>query len=242
MNLDDVEDMNKIVYLIGTDATMAEINGSNIQKFQCRIIEWFLLNGRKFPWRDSRDPFGVLVAEIVLKLTGAWKARVAYDTIMQRYGTPALMANGDLKGLLEIFRPLGLHSRAESLIEIARQLNTEFGGVVPQEYSELTKIKGVGKYIANAILCLAYNKRVPLVDGSVYRVLNRCLGIHSTKEAYADENLWEKAEELLPGKNYREYNLGLIDIGAIICQYKKTLCDSCPVVKICLSHKGKVKM
>ena len=221
---------------------MIEINGSDIQRFQCRITEWFVLNGRQFPWRDSRDPFSILVAEVVLKLTGAWKARVAYDDIMKKYGTPSLMANADSKELLEIFRPLGLHSRAATLVEIAKQLNTEFGGIVPREYSELVKIKGVGRYIANAILCLAYNKRVPLVDGSVLRIFNRCLGIHSTKEAYADKELWTRAEELLPEKDCREYNLGLIDIGAIICQYKRALCDSCPVVQICLNQREKAKI
>ena len=228
--------------MVYNNIVMTEINGSDIQKFQCRITDWFVLNGRKFPWRDSRDPFSVLVAEIVLKLTGAWKARIAYDDIMKKYGTPGLMANADSKELIKIFRPLGLHSRAAVLVEIANQLNTEFAGIVPQEYSELVKIKGVGKYIANAILCLAYNKRVPLVDGSVHRVFDRCLGIHSTKEAYADEELWIKAEELLPEKDYREYNLGLIDIGAIICQYKRTLCDSCPVEQICFSQREKSKM
>ncbi len=209
--------------------------------FQSRITDWFVINGRKFPWRDSRDPFSVLVAEIVLKLTGAWKARSAYDDIMKKYGKPSLMAKADSKELVKIFQPLGLHGRAAVLIEIANQLNTEFEGMVPREYSELIKIKGVGRYIANAILCLAYNKRVPLVDGSVRRIFNRCLGIHSTKEAYADKELWIKAEKLLPKRNYREYNLGLIDIGAIICQYKKTLCDSCPIEQICLNPRESLK-
>lgn len=209
--------------------------------FQKSIISWYGSNGRTFPWRQTQDPFKVLIAEVILKLTGAWKAQQAYECLVAKYGTPERMANASLPELTEAFRPLGLHKRAKLLIDIANELNLRFRGSVPKSYDELVSVRGIGQYTANAILCLAYGEHVPLVDGSVSRVFRRCFGYPTNKEAYADKELWLLAFELLPNKGYREYNLGLLDIGALVCKHVKPRCSECPISAICIDWNSEAK-
>ena len=144
------------------------------ETFRDVVTRWSKKNLRRFPWRETRDPFRVLIAEVILKLTGAWKAEKGYNFLIGRFGTPSLMADADPDELANAFRPLGLHARASLIIEMARTLDERFGGEVPTTYDELISLKGVGQYTANAVLCLAYGQRVPMVDGSTSRVFRRC--------------------------------------------------------------------
>jgi len=204
--------------------------------FQSSVIRWYGQFGRAYPWRQTRDPFEILVAEFLLRLTGAWKAEKVYEYIMAKYPTPGQMAKADKRDLLEQLRPLGLWGRADTLVEIATTISEHLDGYVPRTHSELVAIKGIGQYTANAILCLAYDERVPLVDGSVSRVFRRCLNFSTGKPAYADRQLWIFAEMLLPKRQHREYNLGLLDIGALVCKHARQLCNECPLASICLRN------
>jgi len=206
-----------------------------IESFQQAAIRWFKEKGRVFPWRQTREPFKILVAEVLLKLTGAWKAESVYNRIVADYGVPERMAIANLEELRKAFEPLGLHGRASLLVEISKELQSHFNGEVPNTYLELVSLKGIGHYIANAILCLAYGERVPLVDGSVSRIFCRCLGFSTNKPAYADKELWDIAGRLLPESDFREYNLGLLDIGALLCKYRKPCCTECPLARLCVA-------
>lgn len=208
----------------------------DIPLFQSIVINWFLSNGRVYPWRQTTNPFHILIAEFILRLTGAWKAEKAYNTIISRYGHPNLMSNADLHNLYNIFKPLGLHSRASNLISISKDIENRFAGQVPSSYHSLISIKGIGQYTANAILCLSFNQKLPLVDGSVSRLFRRYLKLAFDKPAYSDKKLWDLATELLPNSNFRDYNLGLLDIGAIHCKYPKPICNSCPLTQSCLYY------
>jgi len=210
------------------------LEDNKIKMFQSMIIDWYLLSGRSFPWRETNDPFHVLIAEILLKLTGAWKVARVYPTLIRQFGTPQAMANADVQELKTLLRPLGLYERALLLKTISGVLIEQFDEVVPNTYEELSALKGIGIYTANAILCLAYNKRVPLVDGSISRIFTRCFKYNSDKPAYADRQLWELADRFLPNYNHREYNLGLLDLGALICKYKNPNCLLCPISSVCI--------
>lgn len=209
------------------------IDNERIKIFQSRIIDWYLHNGRSFLWRETDNPFHILIAEILLKLTGAWKVIQVYPTLIKQFGTPQAMANADVQELRALLQPLGLHERASLLKVISGALIERFNERVPSTYAELITLNGIGTYTANAILCLAYHKRAPLVDGSTSRIFSRCFQYISDKPAYADKQLWELANKFLPNHNYREYNLGLLDLGAIICKYPRPHCPECPLTDIC---------
>ena len=204
------------------------------RSFQDAILLWFSRHGRDYPWRQTRDPFKVLVAEVLLRLTGADRVAKAYTYLARDYGTPMRMAVADPEDISRVFRVLGLFSRASSLVEIARDVEHRFAGAVPGVYEELISIKGVGPYTANAVLCFAHNRRVPLVDGRISRVLSRHFGCYTDRSPDTDHELWGFAGSLLPPDAYREYNFALLDIGATLCKHTTPLCTGCPLCSTCM--------
>jgi len=144
-------------------------------KFQKSVIPWYEKYGRHgLSWRKTKDPYLILVAEILLRQTGAWKAEEVYKNITARFRTIRELSTGDVTELKKLITPLGLHNRAELLINISKEIMTRFDGKIPSNYNELVSINGIGQYIANSILCFGYNLRVPIVDESVKRVISRC--------------------------------------------------------------------
>jgi A/G-specific DNA glycosylase len=203
--------------------------------FQESVIRWHKKYGRhELSWRKTKDPYLVLVAEILLRRTGAWKAEAVYKKIVLKCSSIKSLSSADSRELKVLINPLGLHNRAELLIDISREVMSRFDGKIPSNYDDLVSIRGIGPYIANSILCFGYNRRVPIVDESVKRVLSRCTGYSSQKKAYADEELWRIISSYLPEKNYVEFNYGMLDIGAAICKPFKPFCDDCPLKKVCL--------
>lgn len=210
----------------------------NRLKFQESVIRWHKKYGRHgLSWRKTNNPFLILVAEILLRRTGAWKAEEVYKSITTRFKTLRELSAGDVTELKNLINPLGLHNRAKLLINISKEVVNRFDGKIPSNYNELVSIKGIGQYIANSILCFGYNLRVPIVDGSVKRVMSRCAGYKSKKKAYADTDLWLLMSSYLPTEKYVEFNYGLLDIGATFCKPTKPYCEDCPLKKLCLYHK-----
>ena len=201
--------------------------------FAPAILEWYEVNGRSFPWRSTCDPFKILIAEVVLKRTGAWKSLEAYDFLARQYGSPDLMANARPSEIAPVFDALGLPSRRHMLIAAARRIVEDNAGKVPNTFDELVLLPGVGRYTANAVLCFAFGRRVPLVDGSVSRVFSRCFDYRSSKPPYSDPELWRLAELLLPDTRFVDYNLGLLDLGALVCKHRSPLHSHCPVSDMC---------
>lgn len=208
-------------------------NNERMEALQSSVITWFTSYGRIFPWRQTDNPFHILIAEVLLRLTNASRIEQAYRYLVSNFGTPELMARASPQDLLNVIVPLGLHNRAQLLVQIASQLMTDSNGCVPRTFTELTRLKGVGRYTANAILCLGFERRVPLVDGNVSRVLRRCFGVDTDVAPYADRSLWALADKCLPKTGFREFNLGLIDLGALVCRYPRPLCFDCPVMELC---------
>jgi A/G-specific adenine glycosylase len=205
------------------------IDESLSARFQQAATNFYLDKGRSFDWRKTTDRFRILVAEVLLKLTGARKAEPVYHELMKKYGTPRKMAKADKTELEDMFLPLGLTNRAGLLINISSTLVDSFSGEVPDDFKTLTGLKGVGRYTANAILCLGYGRKVPLVDESIRRIFVRCLGFRSNKPAHSDKDIWSIAERMLPDSRTKEYNLGLIDIGASFCRHSRFYCADCPL-------------
>lgn len=208
-------------------------------QFQKNVIQWYKKHGRhELSWRKTRDPYLVLVAEILLRKTGAWKAEEAYKGIITEFRTIRELSAADVTELKQLIKPLGLYNRAELLIDISEKIMNRFDGKIPSNYDELISIKGIGQYIANSILCFAYDLRVPIVDESVKRVMSRCAGYQSKKMAYADMELWSFVSSFLPTKKYVEFNYGLLDIGATFCRPTKPRCEDCPLKGLCLFYNA----
>lgn len=205
-------------------------------KFQKSIIFWYIEYGRyNFPWRKAKEPYLILISELLLRKTGAWKAEDVYRQIVSKYKGIESLSTANSTELKELIFPLGLHSRAELLIEISKDVMDRFNGEIPSNYDDLITIKGIGQYIANSILCFGYAKKMPIVDGRVKRVISRCIGYSSKKMPYADKELWTIASDYLPNENYIEYNYGILDIGGTLCKPFTPVCEDCPLKSICPS-------
>lgn len=209
-----------------------------VKKLQASVLQWYAANGRDFPWRHTSDPFQILVAEILLRQTQAARVALPYTQLLDRYPDATAMARADVKRLRAWFKPLGLVARANRLIETAQVLVKSYGGQVPNVLAEVMALPGMGVYSARAVLCLAYDIQVPMVDEGSGRVIRRILDLHSNRPAYSDSRLIATVELMLPRGSARDFNLGLIDTAAIYCHSKGPDCSTCPLACVCGYGQG----
>jgi A/G-specific adenine glycosylase len=200
---------------------------------QSIVLDWFSKNGRDFPWRSTNNAFFILIAESLLRQTQAERVVEPYLNLIARFSDPQSLAHANIAQFREWFHPLGLVGRANHLVETSKILVCHFSGKVPDSLEQLKELPGLGEYSSRAVLCLAYNIQVPMVDESSGRLLRRIFALHSKRPAYSDPSLLELARELLPKGLARDFNLGLIDIAAAYCHSKNPECSPCPLFHLC---------
>jgi len=204
------------------------------EEFKSKLMEWWAENKREFPWRKTRDPYAVLIAEFLLQKTDAKKAESAYSALLNRYPSVSALAEAEEEDLKRIFRSIGLVYRADRVKRTAVEILEKYSGQVPRTREELLSLPGVGKYTANAVLCFAYGKPLPLIDAPTSRVLARVFNFRSSKKrAREDRKFWEFAGFLVPPGFPREYNFALLDFADAVCAPKKPKCSQCPLKDIC---------
>ncbi|MEM2615108.1 MAG: hypothetical protein QXO15_12935 [Nitrososphaerota archaeon] len=202
------------------------------------ILKWGREHARAFPWRENRDPYKVLVAEVILRRTTAKAANRIYEEFLRRYPnleTLTQAREGDLESILSA---VGYHKRRASILkEIASFIISEFGGVIPRTKADLLRVPHIGHYIAGSILSLGYGIRSAMVDSNVQRIISRVFaGVLPLRKR--PELIIEIAEALVPVKGHETFNFGMLDLGALICRYDKRLCWECPIKEVCDSATG----
>ena len=208
------------------------------EKFQASIVNWYAGNGRYLPWRDTSEPFKILVAEFLLQKTDVEKVKAVYEKFMHRWPSPQTLSTARISSVSKIIQPLGLRYKASRLKSTAKTIVEKFGGEIPEAEDKLLEFPGVGRYIASAVKCFAFNKPKAVLDTNVIRILNRVFGIKSNKNRPRDDpRLWHLAQTLVPTNNPKEYNWGLLDYGALICKSKEPLCGECILRNICIFYK-----
>lgn len=188
-----------------------------IKQFQKKIINWFELNGRDFPWRKTDDVYKILVSEILLQKTNVRKVPEVYLSVIKQYPTIKNLSSARLIDLQTLLRPIGLLYRAERLIGIAKKINQDYGSIFPKKYEEWLAFTGIGNYIASAIVIFAYKEKRVLVDTNVIRVFSSEFFYNSRKSrARCDPDLMSFAQQFADSKKIREFNWGLLDYGAYL--------------------------
>jgi len=219
------------------------VNGSCLQpsledktiRLREAVLKWYRKNGRYFPWRQTSDPFYVLLAEYLLRQTQATRLVKPYLELTSKYPDADALARADVGELRAWFKPLGLVKRADCLVQTARVLVDNYQGQVPKDVRALTSMPGIGIYSSRAVLCLAFGEPYPMIDEGSGRVLRRVLGMAPLGPAYCDSRLLQVAVVMLPAASPKEFNLGLIDIAAAFCHSTITKCKECPLLASC-SH------
>jgi A/G-specific adenine glycosylase len=215
------------------------ISDSDRRWLQRQVTRWFQESGRRFAWRESDDPYAVLIAELLLQRTRADLVPTAYDQFIATYPTPTLLARATPDDVAALLRRLGYEHRSRRLPLLGRMLVEHHGGQVPRSEDELLALPGVGRYIANAVRAVAFRERVPLFDPNVARVLDRVFEIKSSRQRARDDDvLWQLLNDVSPRRHSHRFALGLIDIGAVICRPRRPRCHSCPLRARCRAFRG----
>lgn len=205
-----------------------------IELFQGALIKWFEKRGRDFSWRKTNDPYKILLSEILLQKTNAEKVEPVYEEIIEDFPAPKDLAKSDLEELRNKVEPLGLVKRADWLQKIGKKLSEKGNWRKAMRNRQfLMDLPGVGDYVANSVLCLAFSKDLPMVDSNVSRVISRVFSHKRRKPAYSDSELWNFLDSLIPKNDSKKFNLSLIDLSAIHCRPNKPKCINCPITAFC---------
>jgi len=198
------------------------------------IRDWSLTHLRAFPWREpGRTPYEVLIAEVLLKRTTATAVSRIYDAFVKQFPSIQTLNGASEEQLASILSKVGLQrQRAKSIKALARHLTEEQGGNIPSDLDHLLHIPGLGEYSARAVLSFGHSIPVAVVDTNVERILGRVFQTVLPKRPLT-HLFQELASSLLPSESHRRYNLGLLDLGALICRYIDPLCPECPLTYIC---------
>jgi A/G-specific adenine glycosylase len=201
------------------------------RRLSSRIESWFRKNQRRLPWRDRYDPYRVWVSEVMLQQTRMEVVLGYYERFIERFPTVASLARASVDEVTAAWSGLGYYRRARMLREGAIDVMTRFGGKIPTEVDALMSIAGIGRYTAGAIASIAYGKRAPIVDGNVARIVARIFAIESPLASPAlMREAWLRAEELVASsKSARDFNQGLMELGALVCTPRNPSCGRCPL-------------
>jgi len=205
----------------------------DILVFRNKIIRWFNKNGRDYPWRETRDPFKVLIAEMMLRRTKADQVKQVYEQLFTEYPDVEAVANAEDKKLEQIFYPLGLKWRTPAFALVAREVRERYQCKIPETKQELITLPGVGEYVAGAVLSIAYGKKEWIVDSNIVRLFRRYFGVRTSKEGRRDKHVIEMAKIYASGRNPRKANLAILDFTALICTPRKPDCEKCALKRNC---------
>ncbi|MFN4072646.1 MAG: A/G-specific adenine glycosylase [Thermus sp.] len=196
-----------------------------MEKLQKALLAWYRENPRSLPWRGEKDPYRILVAEVLLQQTRTAQAIPYYHRFLARFPTLKALREASSEEVLRAWQGAGYYRRALHLHRLAQEVEA-----LPRSHAELLRLPGLGPYTAAAVASLAFGERVAAVDGNVRRVLSRVFALENP----APRALWNLAQGLLPpGEAPGEWNQALMDLGATVCLPRRPLCPRCPIAPFC---------
>ena len=228
------------VCISGKKLTFAE-NMDGMSGFSETLLSWYREHGRDLPWRDTDDPYRIWVSEVILQQTRVAQGYDYYRRFVARFPDVESLAGAGEDEVMKCWQGLGYYSRARNLHAAARQIVER--GAFPTELEGVKALKGVGDYTAAAICSFAYGQPCAVVDGNVYRVLSRYLGVDEAVDTGAGKKVFAAlADEMLDRERPAEYNQAIMDFGALQCVPSSPDCSVCPLSDSCAAfRKGMVE-
>lgn len=200
------------------------------------LIQWYHVNKRDLPWRDTQDPYKIWISEIILQQTRVNQGLDYYNRFIARFPNVKTLAEASEEDVLKLWQGLGYYSRARNLHKAAKQIATNHQGVFPKEYNDIISLSGIGTYTAAAISSFAYDLPFAAVDGNVYRVLSRIFGIDTPIDSPAGNKTFQQlAQDILDNNHPGTHNQAIMEFGALQCIPASPDCESCPMKNICIS-------
>ncbi|HEX6534745.1 MAG TPA: hypothetical protein VF041_09105 [Gemmatimonadaceae bacterium] len=223
-------------------AKLPRITAATRERFGRRLRAWYRAHHRDLPWRRTRDPYHVLVSELMLQQTQVSRVVLRYPEFLARFPTLESVASAPPRRVLEAWSGLGYYARARNLHRLARVV-TDGGSpaTLPADPAELRRLPGIGAYTAGAVASFAFERRAPLVDTNVARVLRRVFAPSLDPKTTAGRKaLWAIAESTLPrtGRAAYTHNQALMELGALVCTARVRHCGRCPVRAVCATLRS----
>lgn len=202
--------------------------------FQRRLLDWFRAHRRALPWRENRDAYRVWVAEIMLQQTRIAAVLPYYDRFLARFPDVSSLASAHEKEVLMLWSGLGYYSRARNLHRAAKAINAKHDGKFPRELDAALALPGIGHYTAAAVLSIAHDVPLAVLDGNVARVLARLEALRGDLRADGRwQRLSETAQHLLARGSAGDWNQALMELGETVCTPQSPGCPECPVAQWC---------
>jgi A/G-specific adenine glycosylase len=202
----------------------------NLSVIRRKLLRWYDQHRRDLPWRRTRDPYAIWIAETMLQQTQVATVAPYYERFLRELPTVHALDRAPLSRVLALWSGLGYYRRAENLKKSAREIVRKYGGHLPDNYDALLALPGIGDYTAGALLSIAFQKSYPAIDANAHRVLHR---LFTPKN---DRELRQAAMLLVPLARPGYFNQGLMELGATICIPKDPRCPRCPLAAHCATR------
>jgi len=192
------------------------------------LLIWYKRNKKIFTWRETKDPWKILLIETLSQQTQIERADAYYKEFIKKFPTPNSMSNSSLKKVLKLWSGLGYNNRAKRLLESSKILAEEGFDKI---YPNFEILPGVGPYTKNALLSFAYGEKVLAIDTNLERIFKRFFGIENTKEFIKDSS-----DYFLKNVNSRDINQAFMDFGSYVCKSSNPKCSICPIEDSCSKY------
>ena len=213
-----------------------------VEDVRTRLLAWFDAGHRDLPWRRTRDPYRILVAEILLQRTRIVSGTPYYERFLARFPEVRTLASASEEDVLRAWEGLGFYRRARLLHAAAKAIVRDHGGSVPSDPAVLASLPGIGPYTAGAVASIAFGRPVPAVDGNVSRVLARLFRIEGDlARGRGRAHLGAIASSLVPADRPGAFNQALMELGATVCTPTAPSCDLCPLRDLCVARRAGVQ-
>jgi A/G-specific adenine glycosylase len=211
--------------------------GDRRTRFVRRLLRWYRRHRRDLPWRRTRNPYRILVSEIMLQQTQVSRVIPKYREWIRKYPTLDSLAGASVSEVKQSWYPLGHNVRPVRLHRIAQTTVKHYRGRLPKSREELLGFEGIGPYTAGAVMTFAYGLPTPILDTNVRRVLRRVFhGDRRVRESV----LWTLSATLLPREHGYDFNQALMDFGAMVCTARAPRCAGCPMRESCRAYAERV--
>ena len=206
----------------------------DLPEIQTILLNWYRRNARDLPWRQTRDPYRILVSEVMLQQTQVDRVIPKYHAFLDAFPSSEALAAASTADVIRLWSGLGYNRRAVNLQRAARAVAVEHGGAFPRDVSSLKKLPGIGPYTAGAIACFAFEQDVGFLDTNIRRLLHRLLiGPEVPEEQRSQREMQALASSIVPYGHGWEWGQTLIEFGALQCTARKPACLTCPLQHHC---------
>jgi A/G-specific adenine glycosylase len=222
-----------------TNSSLAATYLTNLAEIRRALLEWFARCGRDLLWRHTRDPYRIMVSEIMLQQTQVDRVLPKYQAFLDTFPTLDVLAAAPTAEVIRAWAGLGYNRRAVNMQRAARAVLDEHGGQFPRDLAALRKLPGIGPYTAGAIACFAFEQDVAFMDTNIRRVIQRLFVGPEESDPAGDTRLLAIADAAMPAGQGWAWNQAVMELGALICTAAAPACWRCPAQAACKAYAAR---